>query len=560
MSTKNFRVKNGLDVTGPLNLTTSSTTTLTPNIWGAVTGVLNMNGGGLFSTTSGSGLGLSGNMFYNGTTWVAKNAGSGTYIVADADKLLFGTSTTVVSQGTVISDLAERMRIDNVGNVRIGAILATINSPRPLDVMSGTAGMLALRSAGGTDHCFMEFYPRSSDPNTRHGYLGYPSAGSTTLTLSAMNSLEFQSNGTARMSLLTNGYLGLGTTSPTAKMHISDSSVCDLLLDGKSGSWVGSDFNISRSGTLQNLVGQMPFIQMQATDAQYAGGNAVGIGAYANQLQFWRYAGGTWIQSASIDNNGSLNINTSAASVSGTTKLQVNGTVFSTADTPSAYSGFCGANPADVFTTDSNKVISHYGITWKAFSDFAGGSQCAISGYGGIRLFAQGNLKMFIAASGAVTPGSDAAQNLGSPSNRWAAVYAATGSINTSDANLKTEIEDLSTAEKAVAVAIKGMFKKFKFKDAVAAKGSAARIHVGVIAQDVQAAFIAHGLDPNQYALFCSDTFYTKTVQQTITKEGEEDRIVQEVLTSETPQDGYVEVTRLGIRYEELLAFVISAI
>jgi len=106
-------------------------------------------------------------------------------------------------------------------------------------------------------------------------------------------------------------------------------------------------------------------------------------------------------------------------------------------------------------------------------------------------------------------------------------VYATTGTINTSDANQKTEIADLTAAELAVAKRIKGLFKTFKFKEAVAAKGENARKHVGVMAQDVQAAFAAEGLDANQYGLFCSDTV-----------------------------DG---VTTLGVRYEELLAFVIAA-
>ena len=134
----------------------------------------------------------------------------------------------------------------------------------------------------------------------------------------------------------------------------------------------------------------------------------------------------------------------------------------------------------------------------------------------------------FINSSGAaVAPGTDNVMSLGTSGFRWTTVYATTGTINTSDANQKEQIADLSAAELAVAKRIKGLFKTFKFKDAVAAKGEGARKHVGVMAQDVQAAFAAEGLDANQYGLFCSDTI-----------------------------DG---VTTLGVRYEELLAFVIAA-
>ena len=149
-------------------------------------------------------------------------------------------------------------------------------------------------------------------------------------------------------------------------------------------------------------------------------------------------------------------------------------------------------------------------------------------------------------------PSSDNAITLGTSSNRWSTVYAATGTINTSDGNQKTVIGALTIAEQNVAKAIKGLFKTFKFNDAIAKKGvDKARIHVGVVAQDVQAAFVAQGLDPNKYALFCSDTWYT-----------DENGIVFESNMNDknTLIPNLTTHTQLGVRYEELLAFVISAI
>ena len=75
--------------------------------------------------------------------------------------------------------------------------------------------------------------------------------------------------------------------------------------------------------------------------------------------------------------------------------------------------------------------------------------------------------------------------------------------------------------------------RKFRWKDAVAEKGDKARTHFGIIAQDLEDAFKAEGLDASKYAMFCSDTW--------------------------TNDDGK-EQTRLGIRYPQLLAFIISAI
>ena len=143
-------------------------------------------------------------------------------------------------------------------------------------------------------------------------------------------------------------------------------------------------------------------------------------------------------------------------------------------------------------------------------------------------------------------PVADNTRYLGSASQRWNTVYAGTGTINTSDRDEKQQIDALSDAEKAAGVELRGMVRKFKFNDAVAAKGDNARIHFGVIAQDVEAVFVAHGLDPSRYGLFCRDTWEA------------EDEVVSDdgVVLSPAKQAG----TRLGIRYDELFAFIIGCL
>lgn len=130
---------------------------------------------------------------------------------------------------------------------------------------------------------------------------------------------------------------------------------------------------------------------------------------------------------------------------------------------------------------------------------------------------------------GIIYPLTDNTYSFGLSSERWTTIYATTGTINTSDGNQKQQIRTLSDKETAVAKRLKSLIRAFKFNDAVAAKGDGARIHVGVIAQDVKAAFEAEGLNADQYGMFCSDTL----------------------------EDGS---TRLGVRYDELLTFVVGAI
>ena len=129
---------------------------------------------------------------------------------------------------------------------------------------------------------------------------------------------------------------------------------------------------------------------------------------------------------------------------------------------------------------------------------------------------------------------NDNGRNFGAASVRWATIYAVTPTINTSDEREKQDIDLLGNAEKRVAVTLKGLVKKFRFKDAVQSKGDNARIHVGVVAQEAIAAFQAEGLDPMRYGMICYDEWGT--------------------------EDDLPAGNRYGVRYEELLAFIIAAL
>lgn len=154
---------------------------------------------------------------------------------------------------------------------------------------------------------------------------------------------------------------------------------------------------------------------------------------------------------------------------------------------------------------------------------------------------------------------SDNELDLGTPTARFDDIYATNGTIQTSDRNEKQNIEELSEAEKRVATAAKGLIRKFRWIDAVAEKGDDARIHVGVIAQDLQAAFEAEGLDAGRYAMFISSTWWE--ADETYTDDdGVEQTRVNIYETAEEAPEGAVERTRLGVRYPELLAFIIGAL
>lgn len=154
--------------------------------------------------------------------------------------------------------------------------------------------------------------------------------------------------------------------------------------------------------------------------------------------------------------------------------------------------------------------------------------------------------KVRVSSAGVLRPTGDNTQTLGAAANRWSVVYAGTGTINTSDEREKQDVSALDAAERRVAVSLKGLIRKFRYRDAVAQKGDAARIHVGVLAQDVIAAFEAEGLDPFVYAIVCYDEW-----NETPETRDEKGGIVQQYRAAGN---------RYGVRYEELLAFIIAAI
>lgn len=142
------------------------------------------------------------------------------------------------------------------------------------------------------------------------------------------------------------------------------------------------------------------------------------------------------------------------------------------------------------------------------------------------------NVDKFRITGTEVACGADNGSTLGSAAIRWNTIYSSSSVISTSDRNYKTDIKDLEEAERLVALELKSNIKKFKYIDSVDKKGiDGARIHIGLIAQDVRDIFIKHGLNPNNYALFCEDCINEETQE-----------------------------TRLALRYEEILMFIMGSI
>ena len=197
-----------------------------------------------------------------------------------------------------------------------------------------------------------------------------------------------------------------------------------------------------------------------------------------------------------------------------------------------------------------------------------------ISGNTGLYFDDASNNIIPLTSSGGVR---DDVTDLGASNSRFDDIFATNGTIQTSDENEKQNIATLTSAEINAAKAISALFKTFKWKSKVTAKGDAARTHTGVVAQEVQAAMSAAGLDATKYAFWCSDTWW-ETSTEVAAVEAVEEKVdedgnlvtraveakdaythVDTYSTEDEAPEGATKRTRLGVRYPELLAFIGAA-
>lgn len=111
-----------------------------------------------------------------------------------------------------------------------------------------------------------------------------------------------------------------------------------------------------------------------------------------------------------------------------------------------------------------------------------------------------------ITAGNNILFGADNTYSIGTASFRASDVFAGNGTINTSDENLKTDIEQISDIEKEALLACQGLIGKYQMLDSIERKGADnARWHFGLGAQSVIAEFENRGLDWTKYSFICRD-------------------------------------------------------
>ena len=162
-----------------------------------------------------------------------------------------------------------------------------------------------------------------------------------------------------------------------------------------------------------------------------------------------------------------------------------------------------------------------------------GGGGIELRSPGSIR-FKGGNSSNYIAViSDRMRASANDAYYLGDATYRWKAVYAVNGTIQTSDRNLKRNIEELD--QKYIDLFDKLLPVSFMFNDS-----ESDRVHIGFISQDVKAAMDEVGLTDLDFAGFCRD------VLTEWDEENQNERIVLD--------DAGEPIYRYSLRYSEFIA------
>jgi hypothetical protein len=132
------------------------------------------------------------------------------------------------------------------------------------------------------------------------------------------------------------------------------------------------------------------------------------------------------------------------------------------------------------------------------------------SGSGGLRIVSGGRSAIYVEAggggqmmiyngnttfTGSIKPNDDGNTYCGTSSQKWAAVYASTGTIQTSDCNKKHDIETLP--EKYLDFLKDLPPYRFKMNE-----NTSDRYHVGYIAQEVETLMEKHGIDSQEFGGF----------------------------------------------------------
>jgi hypothetical protein len=376
---------------------------------------------------------------------------------------------------------------------------------------------------------------------------------------------------TNRISMNSSGQVGIGTSSPSQALTVNGTDARIYL----TGANTDIDMDASANG------------QLHLDGSAYGFGialNGDGAQLYTNSASRDLIFGVNETESARITpTNYMVGTTTPATTLGISTSSSDTGVSMSTTGRLSVANNNSYPLALNRYTSEGSLIqLNEAGVTRGAIG-IKSNEPFIVDTAAGLRMSGQGTANVL--ACNSVGNATNQELNLGASTLSFDTVFA-DDFTNTSDRNYKQDIEELSEAELRVATACKGLMKKYRMKHAVVKKGDDARIHVGIIAQDLRDAFTAEGLDAGRYGMFVSETVWedfvevpaVEAVDAVYETQTDEEGNETQVLISEAIEavDAYTDVnhywteeeapdtatarTKMGVRYSQLLAFIIAAL
>ena len=320
------------------------------------------------------------------------------------------------------------------------------------------------------------------------------------------------------MRITANKRIGIGTSSPSGLFHVkgdTNSNGAELFLQ------------INNNNTTDNIgaihFGNNADSTLSTILSGTSGNNTT------SHLTFSTSDTGTLAEAMRIDKDGNVGIGTTSPE----NNLHISGTnsVAMTLQAPTHDSGVASTATMNFkYQSSGGAAIGKIELVERGTNSFNGkfvfGLPVSDSGQSTRDI-------MTIDFNGDILPAIDSLSDIGSSSNRFVDIHADNGTIQTSDRNQKQDFEQITEAEAKVAQKAKGLLTKYKWKKDVEKYGDDAQYHIGIIAQELIAAFEEEGLDYKKYAM---------------------------IYESEHLEDSGEITTYYGVRYTELLAFIISTL
>ena len=366
---------------------------------------------------------FSGNLTVNGTTTTIDTA------VTEVDSLEIAANNNNVAVAITQSGAGKAMTVEG-GDVGIGT-----NNP---------VERLHLAKNSATGPSFYITNDSTGHTNADGLQIGFDGLNNAQIRNRENTELKLYTNNTPRLTVTNNGFVGIGTDAPDAKLEVRGSSSTGIIV--RSNSTQATDTN--KALRVRNNSDTNTFHVSHKGQGYFAGSVGIGTASPANILHL-SSTGTPTIQITDEDNSGIVKIENGS------------GSLFLNADTGDAVS-----NSKIQFSIDGTETLRIRSdgklMTQSAGYVYTASSAGSLSLYGGntnlgggivlgggnadadIRFFAQASTatpeeRLRITSSGHILPGTDNTQDLGSSSKRFANIY--TGDLNLSNEGSANDVD-----------------------------------------------------------------------------------------------------------------------